>query len=541
MQTILTLDIGTTGSKAALIDRAGKILATGYADYPTYSAAGNIIEQDPEDWWKATIFAINQLRQHLDLNPSRDSSLPRLGACPEFIEGRVREGSELSAIILTGQMQDCILLGCDGALGRAILYSDSRAQEEAALLAAKIGYARLVEITGNEQGASSLLAKWLWLQRHDPERLAKTNALLIGAHDYIVWKMGGIPGADFTTASTTGLLDLQKKVWAQPLLAELGLDYFLLPTLQKSGTLTGHLSEEAGVELGLPAGIPILRGCGDLGATTLGVGAGEAGRLYTYLGTSGWVAGSLDAATPNPQGGIFTLCHPNPQRFIQVAPMLTAGGNLEWLRNFHSPASGLQSLTYEAINQMAAAVPPGSGGLIYLPYLSGERSPFSDVNARACFIGISQQTTPAEMTRSVMEGVAFAYRSLQEAMQPDSVASLKGEERVAEKPALRELYLVGGGAKSAVWSQILADVLGCAVNVVADPGDAGTRGAALIAAKALGWIENLSPSPDFFPVSQRFVPTPENRIVYDALYTVFRALYPQLKESFTNIANAVAR
>ncbi len=511
MQTILTLDIGTTGTKAALIDRTGQLLATGYADYPTYRQAGNIVEQEPEDWWRATISALTQLRQHLAQYSSDNSPLPVLG----------RDRVGLHAIILTGQMQDCILLGCDGALGRAILYSDSRAQEEAATLAEKIGYEQLVAITGNEQGASSLLAKWLWLQRHDPERLAKTNAILLGAHDYIAWKMGDMPGADFTTASTTGLLDLQKKRWAEPLLATLGLDHLLLPTLQASGTFSGNLSPEAASQLGLTAGIPILRGCGDLGATTIGVGAGEVGRLYAYLGTSGWVAGSLEVATPNPQGGIFTLCHPDPQRFIQVAPMLTAGGNLDWLRTL----SITQSPTYQSLNDMASSVPPGSHGLLYLPYLAGERSPFSDPQARACFIGISQQTTQAEMARAVMEGVAFAYRSLQDAMGAD---------------VRNGLFLVGGGAKSAVWSQILADVLGCAVNVVADPSDAGNRGALLLAGRSLGWYDSFSPAPDFFPVAQKFIPNSANRDLYDALHSVFRELYPQLKNSFKQLATLSA-
>ncbi|MFN8439536.1 MAG: FGGY-family carbohydrate kinase [Caldilineaceae bacterium] len=536
MDTLLTLDIGTTGTKAALISRSGQILATGYADYPTYSEAGNIVEQDPEDWWRATLSAIQQLQEKMNSDLSRDNSLPVLG--------RVREGLGLSAIILSGQMQDCILLGCDGALGRAILYSDSRAQEEAAWLQQKIGAERLVEITGNEQGASSLLAKLLWLQKHDPERLAKTNAILIGAHDYVAWKLGAMPGADFTTASTTGLLDLQGKTWAYLLLQELGLDPFLLPLLQKSGTLAGELTAEAAALTGLTEGTPILRGCGDLGATTIGVGAGLPGRLYAYLGTSGWVAGSLLAATPNPQGGIFTLCHPDPQNFIQVAPMLTAGGNLEWWRAVGDRwrVEPTSITDYQLLNDMATSVPPGSRGLLYLPYLAGERSPFSDPHARACFIGISQQTTQAEMTRAMMEGVAFAYRSLQEAMRPlpnprpHPNPPLLGEGTVTKSSGIQELYLVGGGAKSPVWPQILADVLGYAVNVVADPGEAGTRGVAILAGMALGWYNSFAPSSDFFPIERRFEPLLANSRIYDELYPIFRELYPQLKSSFARLA-----
>jgi xylulokinase len=212
---------------------------------------------------------------------------------------------------------------------------------------------------------------------------------------------------------------------------------------------------------------------GDLGATTVGVGAGVPGRLYGYLGTSGWLASTLIEAEPCPERGVFTLRHPDPAQMIQVAPMLTAGGNLEWLRStFHAvlvsalgQGAVVPPVNYDLLNQLAASAPAGSRGLLYLPYLAGERSPFSAPDARACFIGLSADSRISELARSVLEGTTLAYRALREALGV-----------VQSGP----LVLVGGGAKSPVWAQILADVLGAPVHVAEDPGNAAARGAALI-------------------------------------------------------------
>lgn len=492
MQAIIAIDVGTTGTKAALIDRGGRILASGYEGYETRTAGG-VVEQEPGDWWAATCTALAQM----------------WAAAPSV---------NPAAVSLSGQMQDLILLGEREALGPAILYADSRAVEEAAQLDAQFGYAKLAHITGNEQGPSSVLAKWLWLRRHDPARLDQARTLLLGAHDYVEWRLCGSRAADFTTASTTGLLDLEANRWADSLLEELGLDPGKLSPLQPAGAPVGAVASAAAEATGIPAGTPVHRGCGDLGATTVGAGAGLPGRAYGYLGTSGWIAASLNDATPKPDQGVFTLRHPDPARYIQVAPMLTAGGNLDWLRGALAEDD---PLAYAELNRLARQAPAGSRGLIYLPYLGGERSPFSDPDARAAFIGVSGQTGRAEMVRAVMEGVAMGYRSLGDALG-----------LAADGP----LLLTGGGGKSAVWAQILADALGRPVQVMADPGNAGARGAAVIAGQALGWYDSYLPAEDFFPVAATYRPEPEHRAVYDELYALFAALYPRLKDAFPVLA-----
>lgn len=492
MQTILAIDIGTTGAKAALVAADGQVIASGYSGYPTHTPANHWVEQIPADWWDATCQALAQLWTT-----------------------RGVERSTIAAVALSGQMQDMILLGDDGALGPAILYSDSRAQIEAQTIVAQINEAELVRITGNDQGASGLLAKWRWVQNHEPTRLAACRTILLGAHSYIGWRLSGVASCDYTTASTTGLLDLAGNTWATALLAQLALPTAKLPTLLPADASIGVVTARAANATGLPVGLPVYTGAGDLAATTVGVGAGEPGRLYCYLGTSGWIATSLLHATPNPQGGIFTLRHPDPARFIQVAPMLTAGGNLDWVR---TQVAGVDD--YAQINDLAAMAPVGSHGVIYLPYLAGERSPFSDPNARACYIGISGRTERSDLVRAVMEGTGFAYRSLLEALTSDAEV----------------LYVVGGGARSAVWMQILADILGCSVAVVAQPTNAAARGAAIIVGHALGWYDSFVPHPTFFPVERTFYPNAVAQQSYQSLYPIFTHLYPQLCATFAALA-----
>lgn len=492
VQTIVAIDIGTTGAKAALVGQNGQVLAHGYAAYPTQTGEGNRVEQQPADWWDATCVALAHLWASVGV-----------------------DRSAIAAIALSGQMQDLILLGAEDVLRPAILYSDQRAQAEAGCLESTIGYAELARITGNEQGAASLLAKWRWLQEHEPATLAACQTILLGAHSYVGWRLSGAVACDYTTASTTGLLDLLGNDWAADLLVRLGLQTEKLPPLLAADAQIGVVTQTAAAATGLPAGLAVYTGAGDLAATTVGVGAGEPGRLYCYLGSSGWIALSLAHATPNPQGGVFTLRHPDPTRFIQVAPMLTAGGNLDWVRTQIVCADD-----YTQINQLAAAAPAGSHGVLYLPYLAGERSPFSDPLARACYIGISGRAQRCDLVRAVMEGSCFAYRALLETLTNEVAA----------------LYVVGGGAQSSVWMQILADVIGCPVKIVANPADAAARGAAIMVGRALGWYDGFTPNDAFFPVAQTLLPKPTTHAIYQALYPVFTDLYPQLRASFSMLA-----
>lgn len=486
-QLWLALDIGTTGIKAALMDANGQTQRNAYRPYPSHIEEGGIAEQDANDWWQACVETIREL------NPNK-----------------------AEAIAITGQMQDVILLDSDGSLTRSvILYSDTRAHVEAAEINLKLGTDQLCELTGNNQGADSLLAKLLWLQRNEPETLYRSRYLLLGAADYIAYQLTGKVVSDTTTSSTTGLLNIQTRQMHSPdIFSEIGLLQLshLLPAIQAGGTQVGTLRPEICIALGLKANIPIFHGPGDAGATTLGAGSGEIGRPYAYLGTSGWVAvtSSSQAAA---QSGVFTLAHPSFDRYICIAPILTAGGNLEWIRGlFGNVDSG---------ELVRAALNTSPGQLLYLPYLNGERSPFSDPFARGAFIGLQSSHTRDELSRAVLEGVAFAYRHALDTLVSDPI---------------ERLTLTGGGTRSPEWCQLISTIIGVPITIAADADYVGARGAVMAAQIALGEHDKnrfLKP-----PEERLFQPEIPLRPHYDDLYKWFQTAYPALKSIFEGLGKS---
>lgn len=493
MEQIIAIDIGTTGAKTALISRSGEILARHYGTYETM-AQHSQAEQNPEDWWEAVRQGILGVNSYVD-------------------------EKNFCGISLGGQMQDLISLGSEHVLAPTILYSDTRAQTEIQEIEQRIGQDRLKNITGNIQDASSLLAKLLWLKKHKPERYNALKTVLLGAHDYIAWKLTGSTNTDFTTAATTGLLDITRNTWALDIMSAVRLRTDILPQLVQAHHVDGQLSSEMAASLGLPAGCPIFHGSGDVGTATLGANAGEPGTTSCYLGTSGWVATTTENVLADPESGIFNLRHPDPTKIIQVGPMLLAGGNLQWIVEQISSFSQ-EEHRYDLLNEKAAVIKPGSNGVLYLPYLSGERSPFKAPEARGSFIGLSRETTREELYRAALEGVTFAMRSIQEAMTGPDLN-------------LQSLTLSGGGAKSALWAQIFADVFHCRVVVLERAEEVGLIGAVLMAGKALDWYPGYLLPPELLRVKRKYEPQEQNRQLYDELYSIFRQLYPSLRESWS--------
>ena len=479
----LAFDIGTTGTKAALLDESLRVTASGYAGYPTHSADGGIMEQSTADWLDAATTATREL-----------------GA------------QSADAIVITGQMQDVILLDNTGKpTTPVILYSDTRAHEEGAIINAELGAERLTALTGNEQGASGLLAKLRWLRRHQPQALASARVLLVGAGQVLAYHLPGNISADTTTTSTTGLMQIDTRIWlpANLLTQAIGGDISaLLPPLVNGGAQVGAVNAASADKLGVRANIPVYLAPGDAGAATLGAGAGESGQPYGYVGTSGWVAYSSDERG-NPSTGVFTLVHPQAERFICVAPLLTAGGNFEFAHQLFGAES------HEAMFDAALAQPPST--LIYLPYLNGERSPFSDPFARGAFIGLQGAHTQHDLTRAVLEGVAFAYKHALDAL--------------IDTPITR-LMLTGGGAQSEGWCQLLADITDVAVAIADDAEHVGLRGAVLAAQVARGESSDYALEQ---PPAKVLIPqaNTELRDHYAKQYAHFRAAYPALKALFS--------
>lgn len=507
MDVIVAIDVGTTGTKTILFNRDGATVISATFDYPTQTQ-GRRVEQDPADWWAATVAGLQSLWEQVpDMQPV--------------------------AVVLSGQMQDVILVGEEDSLVSAILYSDTRAQRESRIVQERLGEARLREVTGNLQDAASLLAKLLWLKQHQPAVYDEAQTLFVGAHDYVAWRLCRSDATDYTTASTTGLLNLVANTWATELLDALELRTDWLPQLRTAETQVGEVTAAVAEETGLPAGTPVFHGAGDAATTTLGAGAGKPGRYYVYLGTSGWLAATALNTPVDPSTGIFNLRHPDPQRLILIGPMLTAAGNVEWLREqfgvLETDAVGdSETAAYETLNALACEAPPGSNGVLYLPYLAGERAPFRDPNARGVFFGLHRNTRRRDLYRAVMEGVAFSMRAIR-----DTLPASDELER-------SELNLVGGGARSSVWPQIFADVFSCPVQVLAAPDEVAARGAALIAGRALGWYTGYVPAPGFFPVQATFQPEPAAVERYDRLFEVFLGLYPALRSSFAHLSQALS-
>jgi xylulokinase len=473
----LAYDIGTTETKATLINDAGEVVAAAYRKYPTHTQEGGIVEQDVHDWWTAIVETTREL-------------------APGEIEG----------IAVTGQMQDVVLLDESGEpTYPVILYSDTRAREEAAEYTAWVDTTTLRAQTGNKQGegADGLPAKLTWLAKHAPAALDDARYLLLGAGDYAVFRLTGEAVTDSTTASTTGLMAMgRSRLLGARLLPELVRPHVgKMARIIPGGKQAGSVTPKAAQALGLPFGTPVYIGPGDAGATAFGSGCSVPGKVYLYLGTSGWVAFSSPTYAPF-SGGAITIAHPRDGLHIQIAPLLTAGGNLERaLKIFNAP-------DYETLLAKAS---PDPVNVIYLPYLNGERSPFVDPLARAAFIGIDNTTTDGVLIRALMTGVAYGYRHALDDLMRHS---------------LDVLVMTGGGTRSRLWTQIFADVLGVPVQIAADAGNVGVRGA-VAAARRQAFDA---------PIEETVKPNPAHRAHYDRQYAAYRRVYPALKGVFAALA-----
>lgn len=500
-ECILAVDIGTTGAKATAVLRSGAVIGSAYRGYPT-SAGGSLVEQDPRDWELAATAALRELAEGLAARPA--------------------------AIAVTGQMQDLVVHGCDatrGALRPAILYSDTRAGREADLVAEVRGEDRLVRESRNVQDPTGLAPKLLWLREHEADAYREATLLLFGAHDHVVRALCGRSGTDLTTASTTGLLDIDRNAWNLPLLEALGLRTDFLPDLVPADSVLGGLSSAAAGATGLPEGLPVVHCAGDAATTTLGAGAGVDGVASINLGTSGWLAVTKHGSPVDPRKGVYNLRHPDGSGLILIGAPSTAAGNLDWLRAALLPDME-PGEAFALLNAEAAAAAPAS--LLYLPWLSGERSPFKDPDARAAFLGLGRETTRGDLARAVLGGVAFSLRSVHDAIY----------ETGATAPAAATL--VGGGARSALWGRIMASVLGCPMLVPESPADAGARGAAILAGRALGWYGDYA-LPGGLVAAARHEPDPGWARTYGKLYPAYAAMHDPLKAAFSAMASTRSR
>jgi xylulokinase len=433
---ILALDIGTHSTKAVLFDRRGIIVAEAEAKHATSNQTSGQQEQNACDWWQSTVAAV---RRSLD------------------------RPNDVAAVVLSGTMQNVIPVGYDGEpLRPAILYSDSRGSAQFDASASVINATNMPSIIGNSPNEFMAAFKMRWLLENEPDVFERSAVLHSGAKDYIIHCLTGQHVTDPTAATTVGLMDLAQRSWHSELLCAFGIPAKKLPAIKPSRSVVGRLTARAADHLGLPAGVPVINGLGDAGASTLGAGLRHAGEAYIYLGTTAWVARVsrlVDVALP---ARTFVLAHPDPDKVIEVAPILSGGDCVEWL--LAVLGTDLDSLGAR-IREIDASPPD----LLFLPYLKGERSPFIDVAVRGGFLMIDRSHGPAEMFYAVMEGIALSLRENLDALGVQA----------------KTIRLLGGGGISDVWPQLIADATGRGVEVANDPRTAPAFGAFCEAAAEL--------------------------------------------------------
>ncbi len=505
MQYTIGLDIGTTGVKGLLVDHTGGIVTSATDGYPMFTLKPLWSEQDPDAWWSSGQKVFRLLFQ-------------RSGIRAEDVVG----------IGLTGQMHGLVLLDAGGkVLRRCIMWNDQRTAEECSRMTERIGFSRLMNITGNPVLAGFTAPKLLWVREHEPEIYSRIAHVLL-PKDYIRYKLTGEFAGDVSDASGTSLFDVRNRRWSAELLDALEIPRAWMPVLHESPEPAGRVSAEAAAATGCCAGVPVCGGAGDQAAGAVGTGIVEPGAVSVTIGTSGVVFAHTDRPMIESEGRLHAFCHAVPGAWHLMGVTLAAGGSLRWFRDALcreecSLAKSRGIDPYDVLMEEAAESAAGAEGLIFLPYLSGERTPYADPNVRGSFIGLTVRHGKPEMVRAVLEGVAFSLRDCLELMKGIGLR-------------IEHVRVAGGGARSALWRQILADVFNAELLSVATP-DAAPYGASLLAAVAAGIYPDVRTAcSNTVKVAARTVPNARRAEVYDSLYGIFRPLYSALKPTFDRIA-----
>ena len=494
MAYLLGLDISTTGAKALLIDETGRVIATHSTPQPISQPRPLWSEQNPADWWNGMAAAIRSLLQETNLT-----------------------GDAIAAIGLSGQMHGLVLQDANGEVLRpAILWNDGRTQAQCDEITQKIGFDRLIQLTGNRALTGFTAPKILWVRDHEPDVYAKAAHILL-PKDYIRYKLTGDYVMDVSDAAGTSLLNVAERRWSDEVVNALKIPTSWLPRLAEGSEITGQVSEAAAQETGLKSGTPVVGGGGDQAAGAVGVGAVEPYIISLAVGTSGVVFAPLDHYAYQPEGRLHAFCHTVPGQWHFMGVMLSAAGSLQWYRDSIQP-----SLSFDELIEEAASVAPGCEGLFFLPYLTGERTPHPDPQARGAFIGLTTRHTRSHMTRAVLEGVAYGLK--------DSF-SLIAQAGLPEK---YEVRISGGGAKSPIWQQIIADILGAPL-VSINTTEGAAYGAALLAAVGAGLYPDVpSACRATIQTTQTVVPS-DKQGAYEKPYTIYQGLYGALKGVFATL------
>jgi xylulokinase len=488
----LGIDTSTTSSKALLIDEKGDVIAVASNPHTLQTPKPLWSEQDPREWWDAVAASIKSVLEKAGIS-----------------------GERVGAVGLTGQMHGLILLDDAGNVLRpAILWNDQRTQSQCDEIHRIIGKEKFIRITGNVALTGFTAPKILWVKENEPDVYSKAKYVLL-PKDYVRLKLTGEYAMDKADGAGTVLFDLKARDWSDEVLSALDIPRAWMPKTFEGTQFTGYVTEEAARLTGLKVGTPVVAGGGDQAAGAVGVGAVEPGIVGLTVGTSGVVFATTPSALIEPEGRLHAFCHAVPGMWHFMGVMLSAAGSLQWHRDTLAP-----NVSFDDLLKEAEAIPAGSEGLQFLPYLSGERTPHPDPLARGAFIGLTLRHSRAHMTRAVLEGVAFGLK--------DSFTLIQN----AGMGKITQVRASGGGTKGALWRQILTSVLEAEL-VTVNTTEGGAYGAALLAGVGAGaWSDVASACKTCIRITGSTSPDEKEVQVYRKSYAIYQDLYPALKSSF---------
>lgn len=492
---LLGIDVGTGGTRAVAVDTAGRIVASATSEHqPFASPQTGWAEQDARDWWRATSEAVR-------------AALAQSGV----------QGSEIGCVGLSGQMHGAVLLDeRDDVVRPAIIWCDGRTDKQCRELTEKIGAERLIQLTLNPALTGFTLPKLLWVREQEPQLWARVRSVLL-PKDYVRLRLTRDRATDVADASGTLLFDVANRGWSDEMLAGAEIDEKILPAVFESAQVTGRISAEGAAATGITEGTPVVAGAGDQAAGAVGLGIVRPGAVSATIGTSGVVFAATDRPAVDPQGRVHTFCHAIPERWHVMGVTQAAGLSLRWFRDqFGVKDGGGDRDPYDQLCEEAASVPPGADGVLWAPYLMGERTPHLDPHARASLSGLAASHTRAHIVRAILEGVAFSLRD---------TLTIFDEMKVP----VETIRLGGGGARSAVWRQIQADAYGYPVETV-ETEEGAAYGAALLAGVGSGvWSSVDAACEAVVRTRSRIEPDKQTQALMNRQYAAFRQLYPVLR------------
>lgn len=500
---VLGIDVGTGGTRAVIVDENGRILTAATDDHePFASPEIGWAEQNPEDWWRACGAAVRKA-----------------------LAGAGLRGDQINGVGFSGQMHGAVMLDQAGQVVRpALIWCDVRTGKQCAELSEKIGAEQLIRLTCNPALPNFTLPKLLWVRENEPENWKRIRSVML-PKDYVRLRLTGDPASDMADASGTLMLDVANRCWSTEVLQAAGIERSLLPRLFESPEICGRVSASGAAATGLHAGTPVVAGAGDQAAGAVGMGIVAPGAVSATIGTSGVVFAATDRTALDRKGRLHTFCHAIPGRWHVMGVTQAAGLSLRWFRDGFDAATGVEKESdalgnegldaYDRLTAEAARISPGSDGLLWAPYLMGERTPHLDPNARAALMGLTASHTRGHVVRAILEGVAFSLR--------DSF-TLFAEMGVPVK----SIRLGGGGARSLLWRQIQADVYGHEVEIL-EAEEGAAYGAAILAGVGVGiWNSVDTACRAVVRVADRVAPQPAAVAQLNASYGGYRRMYPAI-------------